>query len=89
MIMRDVDNQDKQKALYNMNDSQLVVRQKVTTWIMSRKNAGMQMLDKMKDMDFAKQIFKAWDTSQKGYLTAKEFTEQLCGLGLSTDINFV
>lgn len=33
------------------------------------------MLDKMKDMDFAKQIFKAWDASSKGYLTAKEFSE--------------
>mmetsp|Transcript_25779 Transcript_25779/g.32083 ORF Transcript_25779/g.32083 Transcript_25779/m.32083 type:complete len:110 (+) Transcript_25779:60-389(+) len=49
----------------------------------------MQMLNKMQDMDFAKQIFKAWDNNSKGYLTAKEFSEQLCGLGLSTDINFV
>ena len=49
----------------------------------------MKMIDKMKDMEFAKQIFKAWDTSQKGYLTVKEFSEQLCGLGLTTDINFV
>ena len=49
----------------------------------------MQMLNKMKDMEFAKQIFKAWDTSQKGYLTAREMSEQLVGLGLSVDINFV
>ena len=47
------------------------------------------MLDKMKDIEFAKLIFKAWDSNQIGYLTAKEFSEQLCGLGLSTDINFV
>ena len=46
------------------------------------------MINKMKDMEFAKQIFKAWDTSKKGYLTSKEFSEQLCGLGLSTNLNF-
>ena len=47
------------------------------------------MIEKIKDMEFAKQIFKAWDLNQKGYLTAKEFSEQLVGLGLSTDIAFV
>ena len=47
------------------------------------------MLDKLKDMDYAKLIFKAWDTNKKGYLTAKEVSEQLVGLGLSTTINFV
>lgn len=49
----------------------------------------MQVIEKRKDMDFAQQIFKAWDTTQTGYLTAKEVSEQLVGLGLSTDINFV
>lgn len=57
-------------------------------WIGSRKNAGMKMLDKLKDMEFARQIFKAWDADKKGYLTAKEVSEQLVGLGLSIDINF-
>ena len=33
------------------------------------------MINKMKDMEFATRIFKAWDTNQKGYLTAKEFSE--------------
>lgn len=47
------------------------------------------MLDKLKDMEYAKLIFKAWDTNKKGYLTAKEVSEQLVGLGLSTTINFV
>ena len=48
----------------------------------------MYLMDKLNDMDFAKNIFKAWDTSSKGYLTAKEFAEQLVGLGLSTTTNF-
>lgn len=48
----------------------------------------MNIFNKMKDMEFAKQIFKAWDVKHKGYLTAKEFSEQLCGLGLSTSVNF-
>ena len=47
------------------------------------------MLDKLKDMDYAQLIFKAWDTNKKGYLTAKEVSEQLVGLGLSTTIGFV
>ena len=72
-----------------MNEQQLLIRRNIESWIKLRKNAGMQMLNKMKDMEFAKQIFKAWDTSQKGYLTAREMSEQLVGLGLSVDINFV
>ena len=89
MVLKDIDNQDTKKAIFNMNDHQLCVRRNIENWIKSRKNAGMKMLDKMKDMEFAQQIFKAWDTNQKGYLTTKQFSEQLCGLGLSTDINFV
>lgn len=72
-----------------MNESQLLIRRHMEDWIKQHKNAGMQMIEKLKDMEFAKQIFKAWDLNQKGYLTAKEFSEQLVGLGLSTDINFV
>ena len=70
-IMRDVDNQDKASALFGMNEAQLLIRRDMEAFIKLRKNAGMKMLEKMKDMEFAKQIFKAWDTSQRGYLTAK------------------
>ena len=35
----------------------------------------MQLIEKTNDMEFAKLIFKAWDTSKKGYLTAKEVSE--------------
>ena len=45
-------------------------------------------MDKLNDMEFAKNIFKAWDTSSKGYLTAKEFAEQLVGLGLAQTSRF-
>ena len=69
--MRDVDNQDKASALFGMNEAQLLIRRDMEAFIKLRKNAGMKMLEKMKDMEFAKQIFKAWDTSQRGYLTAK------------------
>ena len=64
------------------------MRRDLESWIKLRKNAGMVLVDRMKEMEFAKQIFKAWDTRHRGYLTAKEFSEQLCGLGLSTSINF-
>ena len=72
-----------------MNEQQLLIRRIIESWIKNRRNAGMQMLDKLKDMDFAKQIFKAWDANQKGYLTAREMSEQLVGIGLSVDTNFV
>ena len=87
-IIRDVDNQEDQKSLYGMNEEKLLIRRAMENWISSRKNAGMKMLDKLKDMEFARQIFKAWDTDKKGYLTAKEVNEQLVGLGLSVDFNF-
>ena len=48
----------------------------------------MSLIEKGNDMGFAKEIFKAWDTNKQGYLTAKEVSEQLVGLGLSIDINF-
>ena len=89
VVFKDIDNQDKKKAIYNINEEQLCARVYIENWIKSRKNAGMGMLNKMKDMAFAKEIFKAWDTNNKGYLTTKQFSEQLCGLGLSTDNNFV
>ena len=88
-IMRDLDNQDQQKALIGMNDQQFLIRKNIEEWIKCHKNAGMSLIEKINDMDFAKQIFKAWDTSKKGYLTAKEVSEQLVGLGLSTSISFV
>ena len=44
-----------------MNESQLLIRRHMEDWIKQHKNAGMQMIEKLKDMEFAKQIFKAWD----------------------------
>ena len=84
--MRDVDHQGDAKALYGMNEEKLLIRRHMENWIGSRKNAGLKVLDKIKDMEYATEIFKAWDTDKKGYLTAKEVAEQLVGLGLATDI---
>ena len=53
-IMRDVDNQDLQKAIYGLSEEQLIVRHNTENWIKQRKNAGMQVLEKLKDMEFAK-----------------------------------
>ena len=47
-----------------------VIRQKQSNdWIKSRKNAGLEILDKQRDIAFAKEIFNAWDVSKKRYLT--------------------
>ena len=32
-VLRDIDNQDKQKALYGMNESQLLIRRHMEAWI--------------------------------------------------------
>ena len=47
------------------------------------------MLNQLQNQEFARQIFKAWDAQDKGYLTAQEFTEQLVGLGLASDSQFI
>lgn len=49
----------------------------------------MQYVNKLQDIDFAKQIFKAWDIDEKGYLSADELTDRLIGLGLSTTKDYV
>jgi len=56
-IMKDIDNQDKQKSLYGMNEQQLLVHRQLEKWVSQRKNEGARMMKKMKDMDLAKQIF--------------------------------
>jgi hypothetical protein len=32
-------------------------------WIIKRKNAGMNFLNNMADIDVAKELFKTWDVS--------------------------
>ena len=56
-IMKDIDNQDKQKSLYGMNEQQLLVHRQLEKWVSQRKNEGARMMKKMKHMDLAKQIF--------------------------------
>lgn len=73
--MKDVDNQDAQQAIFNINGEKLLIKRQTENWIRLRKNAGMKVFEKLNDMEFAKQIFKAWDISNKGYLTAKDVSE--------------
>jgi Ca2+-binding EF-hand superfamily protein len=48
----------------------------------------MKLLEKEKDLELAKSIFKAWDTANKGYISVEELTEKLIGLGLCTTTKF-
>jgi Ca2+-binding EF-hand superfamily protein len=65
------------------------MRENWKKWFVSRENAGLGTLAKLKNMALAKEIFKAWDFEKRGYLTLEQLTDQLIGLGLSTTIEFV
>lgn len=43
----------------------------------------------MKDIELAREIFKAWDPEDKGFLTKKEMADHLISLGLGMDSKFV
>ena len=49
----------------------------------------MKLIESLKDIDLAREIFKAWDFEEKGYLTLHELVEQFLGLGLGINSQFV
>jgi hypothetical protein len=61
----------------------------MSKWIRKRKNAGMNTLNSMADLEVAKELFKAWDLQQKRYIKIDFLTEKLVALGLSEDLGFV
>ena len=70
--------------------SKEILRQlEFTNWSKSRKNAGVAAIEKKKDVQFAKEIFNAWDIDKDGYLTFNEITHHLIGLGLADTVEFV
>ena len=48
----------------------------------------MQILKKNKDLELAKEIFKSWDTLDRGYISVDELSEKLIGLDLSNNSKF-
>lgn len=88
-VLRDIDGRDKMASLWGISEKMLLLKGKTQHWIKSRKNAGMQLLAQMNDVELAKEIFKAWDVENKGYLSVEELTDQLVGLGLATNKSFV
>lgn len=58
-------------------------------WILSRQNQGLKMISGLKDIELARDIFKAWDHQDKGFLTKQELTEQFLKLGLAQNAQFV
>jgi hypothetical protein len=57
-------------------------------WIKKRKNAGMKTFHDMKDLELAKELFKAWDTKLKRHLSFDDITSHLVALGLLVDYRF-
>ena len=45
-----------------------IAASKTAAWIRSRKNAGLQNLTKMADVDLAKELFEIWDVRGTGEL---------------------
>ena len=50
---------------------------------------GLKSLSEMSNIDLARDIFKAWDVDNKGYLSIDELNVQLMSLGLCTNRQFV
>ena len=67
----------------------LIVKQNTYDWIKTRKNAGMRLVEQLSDVDLARDIFKAWDIENKGFLSLDELTDQLMSLGLCASRQFV
>lgn len=67
----------------------MIIQGKTRDWILSRKNHGMKIIEQHKDIELAREIFKAWDYEDKGYLTRQELTDQLLSLGLGPNEKFV
>lgn len=59
------------------------------SWIKSRQNVGLEILEKKKDATLAIEIFNAWDVRGQGYLSFQEVCNHLIGLGLADDQQFV
>ena len=85
--MRDI--QSNGQNLEGHRKYEVIRQQQSNDWIKSRKNAGLEILEKQKDIAFAKEIFNAWDVSKKRYLTFQEITSHLIGLGLADNRQFV
>lgn len=67
----------------------MIIRKQTRDWILSRQNHGLKIIEQQKDIELAREIFKAWDVEDKGYLTKQELTEQLLSLGLGPNAQFV
>jgi len=74
-VLKDIDGRDKMACLWGISEKMLLLKGKTQHWIKSRKNAGMQLLAQMNDVELAKEIFKAWDVENKGYLSVEELTD--------------
>jgi len=87
--MKDIDGRDKITCLWGISERMLLIKQNTKDWILSRKMAGLKSLSQMSNIDLARDIFRAWDYENKGYLTVDELNVQLMSLGLCTSRQFV
>lgn len=60
-----------------------IVNGRTADWIRSRKNAGLNNLNKVADIDLAKELFEVWDTRGVGEIDYTQVQEQFIALGLA------
>jgi Ca2+-binding EF-hand superfamily protein len=62
-----------------------LVYKRAEEWMKKRKVTDSKSTAKEKHVEFAKELFKIWDSDSSGSLDLEELTLQLVSLGLSTD----
>ena len=67
--LKDIKGRDQLASLWGITPQRMIIRKQMSEWILSRKNHGMKMIEQEKDIELAREIFKAWDHEDKGYLT--------------------
>lgn len=87
--MREIQDPDKITSLYGIGNKELLRQKNYIDWISLRHKEGVEFSNKKNDIEFAKDIFTAWDSQRKGYITFQEISEHLISLGLAVEKNFV
>jgi hypothetical protein len=74
------------KVLLGLSDVMFLTLKNTEYWMRTR---GVKQRSKEKHFEFAKDLFKIWDSDGGGFLDVDEISLPLISLGLSTDSGFV
>lgn len=74
---------EKMTSLLGVTTRQYNAIVKFERFYTSRKNQGMNQLDKMSDIVLAKELFACWDEKRLGHIQAETLAENLISVGLA------